>query len=244
MPQYPSSTHGQEAFAFIEELDRLPTADDVMNAMQRALAPFGFENFIVAGIDPKRRFDEQVLANRWPSEFFTQYTRENYLPLDPIARLCRRWTMPFVWSKASYAHEQDPRALEVMRVAAQFRIKRGFVVPIHGLNGYEAAVSMSGVDLEIPPTSKPAIHLMALYAFDRMRCLIGAVSKNIPSLTQREREVLTWAAQGKSALEIAEILKITKRTVDEHTQITVRKLGAKNRTHAVAIALRERIIDI
>jgi LuxR family transcriptional regulator, quorum-sensing system regulator BjaR1 len=244
MPQYPSSTYGQEAFAFIEELDRLSTTDDVMNAMEQALAPFGFENFIVAGIDPKRRFDEQVLANRWPSEFFTQYTRENYLLFSPIARWCRRWTTPFEWSEASYAHERDPRALEVMRVAARFRIKRGFVVPIHGLNGYEAAVSMSGVDLEIPPASKPAIHLMALYAFDHMRRLTGATSKNIPSLTQREREVLTWAAQGKSASEIAEILKITKRTVDEHTQITVRKLGAKNRTHAVAIALRERIIDI
>jgi len=63
-------------------------------------------------------------------------------------------------------------------------------------------------------------------------------------LTAREREVLAWAAVGKSAWETAEILHITKRTVDEHTQTAFRKLGAVNRTHAVAIALREGIISI
>jgi DNA-binding CsgD family transcriptional regulator len=62
------------------------------------------------------------------------------------------------------------------------------------------------------------------------------------SLTPREREVLWWAAQGKSAWEIGKILHISKRTVDEHTQKAIRKLGAVNRTQAVAVALRERVI--
>jgi LuxR family transcriptional regulator, quorum-sensing system regulator BjaR1 len=61
-------------------------------------------------------------------------------------------------------------------------------------------------------------------------------------LTLREREVLWWAAEGKSAWEIGEILYITKRTVDAHTQHAARKLGASNKTHAVAIALRERLV--
>ena len=62
------------------------------------------------------------------------------------------------------------------------------------------------------------------------------------SLTPREREILWWAAQGKSAWEIGEILNITKRTVDAHTQHAIQKLDAANRTQAVAIALRERLI--
>lgn len=64
------------------------------------------------------------------------------------------------------------------------------------------------------------------------------------SLTPRELEVLSWVARGKSAWEIGEILRIAKRTVDEHTQTAVRKLGAVNRTQAVAIALRDRIIEV
>ncbi len=64
------------------------------------------------------------------------------------------------------------------------------------------------------------------------------------ALTPREVEVLTWAARGKAAWEIGEILHIAKRTVDEHIQTAVQKLGAANRTQAVAIALLTRIIDI
>jgi DNA-binding CsgD family transcriptional regulator len=62
------------------------------------------------------------------------------------------------------------------------------------------------------------------------------------SLSPREREVLWWAAEGKSAQEIGEILNIAKRTVDEHTQKAIRKLGAANRTQAVATALRRKLI--
>ena len=64
------------------------------------------------------------------------------------------------------------------------------------------------------------------------------------SLTPREIEVLSWVAQGKSAWEVGEILRIAKRTVDEHVQTAVHKIGAVNRTHAVAIAVRDRIIAI
>ena len=61
-------------------------------------------------------------------------------------------------------------------------------------------------------------------------------------LTEREAEVLRWVANGKSAWEIGAILGITKRTVDRHVEKAVEKLGAGNRSHAVAIAIRDRIV--
>jgi LuxR family quorum sensing-dependent transcriptional regulator len=64
------------------------------------------------------------------------------------------------------------------------------------------------------------------------------------SLTSRQIEVLTWVARVKSAWEIGEILDIAKRKVDEHVQTAVRKIGAVNRTHAVAIAVRDHLISI
>ncbi|MCZ7643050.1 MAG: helix-turn-helix transcriptional regulator [Pseudorhodoplanes sp.] len=64
------------------------------------------------------------------------------------------------------------------------------------------------------------------------------------TITAREKEVLTWSAMGKSAWEIGEILQISKRTVDEHIQTTFRKLGAVNRVQAVAIAMRDRLIQL
>ncbi len=65
----------------------------------------------------------------------------------------------------------------------------------------------------------------------------------MPHLTARERETLAWASQGKSAWEIGEILGISQRTVEEHLSAAGRKLGAVNRVHAVAIGIRERVIE-
>jgi LuxR family quorum sensing-dependent transcriptional regulator len=61
-------------------------------------------------------------------------------------------------------------------------------------------------------------------------------------LTPRERETLSWALLGKTAHEIGAILHIGQRTVEEHLATAARKLGAVNRTHAVAIAIRNRLI--
>jgi LuxR family quorum sensing-dependent transcriptional regulator len=55
--------------------------------------------------------------------------------------------------------------------------------------------------------------------------------------------VLEWIARGKSAWEIAQILQITKRTVDEHVQAACRRLGAANRTHAVVLAILAHVIE-
>jgi RNA polymerase sigma factor (sigma-70 family) len=64
------------------------------------------------------------------------------------------------------------------------------------------------------------------------------------NLSPREREVLAWTAQGKSARQIGEILGISKRTVDEHVQRAEQKLNARNKTHAVVLAIHYGIIKI
>jgi len=62
-------------------------------------------------------------------------------------------------------------------------------------------------------------------------------------LSDREVETLTWAARGKTSAEIAEILGITKRTVDFHVDNARTKLGAPTRTAAVIKAAAGRLIE-
>lgn len=57
-------------------------------------------------------------------------------------------------------------------------------------------------------------------------------------LTQRETEVLTWMAQGKTNAEIGAILHTRPRTVEKHIERILDKLGVETRTGAVGAALR------
>lgn len=62
-------------------------------------------------------------------------------------------------------------------------------------------------------------------------------------LTRRQREILQLLANGESTTVAARELDLSEETVKTHTKNTLARLGAKNRTHAVAIALRECLID-
>ncbi len=62
-------------------------------------------------------------------------------------------------------------------------------------------------------------------------------------LNEREVEVLTWVARGKTSAEIAGILGLTKRTVDFHIDNARAKLDAATRTEAVIKATTVRLIE-
>lgn len=62
-------------------------------------------------------------------------------------------------------------------------------------------------------------------------------------LTQREKEILAWVKDGKSTGEIASILKISQDTVKFHMKNVFQKLGAINRSQAIAIAIENKLIE-
>ena len=62
-------------------------------------------------------------------------------------------------------------------------------------------------------------------------------------LTKRQREILQLLANGESTTVAAHELDLSEETVKTHTKHALARLGARNRTHAVAIALRESLIE-
>jgi DNA-binding NarL/FixJ family response regulator len=62
-------------------------------------------------------------------------------------------------------------------------------------------------------------------------------------LTRRQRQILQLLANGESTTVAARELDLSEETVKTHIKIALARLGAKNRTHAVAIALRKCLVD-
>lgn len=65
---------------------------------------------------------------------------------------------------------------------------------------------------------------------------------SLSRLTQRELSVLKIASDGKTAEEIASALGLRMETVRTHFKKARTKLRARNRTHAVAEAMRQLLI--
>lgn len=74
------------------------------------------------------------------------------------------------------------------------------------------------------------------------RVVKSKASVQHPALTRRETETLTWSARGKTSIEIAQILGLSKRTVDFHVEGAIRKLGVATRIEATVKAVTGHLI--
>jgi DNA-binding NarL/FixJ family response regulator len=72
---------------------------------------------------------------------------------------------------------------------------------------------------------------------------VSFVGNEAAQLTQSERDVLRLLAEGLANEEIGQRLHISAETVRKHIRKAMVKLDADTRTHAVAVALRERLIQ-
>jgi len=62
-------------------------------------------------------------------------------------------------------------------------------------------------------------------------------------LTRRQLQILQLLADGESTTAASRVLGLSEETVKTHTKNVLARLEARNRTHAVAIALRESLIE-
>jgi DNA-binding NarL/FixJ family response regulator len=86
-------------------------------------------------------------------------------------------------------------------------------------------------DGALPMSPTMAARLLAHY----QRASTGAVDADpAHPVTAREREILALLAEGKRDREIAARLSLAESTVKTHVQHILHKLGARNRTEAVA----------
>jgi DNA-binding CsgD family transcriptional regulator len=63
-------------------------------------------------------------------------------------------------------------------------------------------------------------------------------------LSRREREVVALVAAGATGREVGQALSVTGSTVETHIRNAMRRLGARNRSHLVTLAIARREIDL
>lgn len=127
------------------------------------------------------------------------------------------------------AFDTDDRIVEAVRVGAQGYLLKG--APRDELFNAIRVVNAGGSLLQ---------PIIASKLMDR---LSQPESTMVESLTGREQEVLLLLARGLPNKIIASELVITERTVKFHVSSIIGKLGASNRTEAVALAVEHGLVE-
>ncbi|PZM08050.1 response regulator [Rhizobium tubonense] len=108
--------------------------------------------------------------------------------------------------------------------------------------GAQAYLLKSSVRTELPDTIR-AVHRGQKHIHAKVaQNLAQHASDDV--LTPREVDVLSLIARGNSNRAVGNSLSITEETVKGYVKNILSKLGAKDRTHAVALALKRGIIEL
>ncbi|MDB5502036.1 MAG: transcriptional regulator, LuxR family [Tardiphaga sp.] len=241
----PGKRHFQIAMDAIDELENTTSAGEAVDTVGRAVAHFGLEHFccLMPRNSQRPTFDACVLMTRWPRDWFDLYRRSDFQQHDPIVRYTRTQLRATSWSEALVSNDRVGRS--VMEIAAvDFGLRAGISVPIHGINNYQAGVSFAGLQIDASKDAKSAVELIAIYAFNRLNQFQVAAPARPKVLTPRQREILSWTANGKTAWDTGQILGVSEDNVHKLIASAVARLEATNRTHAVVKAIRLKEIDL
>ena len=118
-----------------------------------------------------------------------------------------------------------------------------------GAPGAEAEMLLAGVNGVVPSAVDEEGFAGAVRAVaDGTRVFPGGEqapdSEVFEGLSERERSVLALVAAGRTNAEIGKNLYLATKTVERQVATIVRKLSARNRSHAAAIAVSRRIVQL
>ena len=144
----------------------------------------------------------------------------------------------------------SPEGLEgVEAIRAMLRTEPGMGIVAHGERAERHLASAALQAGATAYVSRTAGSDQLLRAAQAALALERFVDPDVPprgsrgKLTKRQREILQLLANGESTTVAAHELDLSEETVKTHTKHALARLGARNRTHAVAIALRESLIE-
>lgn len=237
----------QRALGFTERCSVLSNIEDVGELLRQTVTPLGYDYLIASRLEPFDRepFPAMIIARHWPEGWYERYMKNNFFVHDPVARRIRQSLHPFRWSDVLDEVRENRCASRVLEIAAaDHRLRDGICVPLHGLHGLQGAVSMGGEHVDASKQALAFLHLVTVFAGTQMHKILSTDSKASGLLSRREREVLLWAANGKSAAETASVMNLAVSTIDKQIASAIRKLGSCTKTQAVAKALWAREIRL
>jgi DNA-binding CsgD family transcriptional regulator len=220
-------------------IESAPDIPEIAAACRRVAQTLGFEHFIFGFRTPiSLTHPCQFILSGYPRAWREHYDRNSYLAIDPVITRALGTILPFSWDELD---KSDPRVARLFQEAAEYGLRHGFSVPVHGGHGEGGVLSLARAQPPLPEALSERQQLFqqaqwfsAVLQTKLRKLVFEEAAPPTRRLTKRERDCLRLAAEGQSAQDIARALRITERTVVYYLNQAEEKLGTTRRQHAVA----------
>lgn len=253
----------------IAEIERCEDIEQLNNKLQSIVNQYGFSSYCfldLEGNHQKTPYYTGTTGVAWEEE----YSRNGFVTVDECLKLALRSNRFFSWDQVPIPErlgKRRPGAQLTFDAARDHGFKQGLVVPFHyvddiGRTIFNLCTLFWKDDQKQFQTIKRLhayeLHLLLIYWMSRsteVRAMTKPLYGNVMQLatqresafelrlTDRERDVLSWASRGKTTDETAQILGVSYQTAESYVRKATEKLCAGNKTHAVAKSIMLGLIE-
>jgi DNA-binding CsgD family transcriptional regulator len=230
---------------FIAQSNSASSQEEVFALFQKALRELGYDSVVYSLLTDHpsigRKVGHGVMGN-YPADWMDYYMTKGYFAKDPIPKHAFTTAATYTWEHVVETCAISSRQKRLMQEAQEAKLLSGAAVAIYGPNFEVAGVGLASSVGEVKPSRDTLSIIRALshqfhFVYSQFDLPRAPPAKQI-YLTPREREVLSFSAEGKSISAIAAILSIAYDTVNFHLKNIYAKLDVSTRQTAVVKAIR------
>ncbi|WP_084584685.1 helix-turn-helix transcriptional regulator [Sphingomonas azotifigens] len=212
--------------------------EGLSNALADMMRPFGINAFAFGQIPAASRDLGELSLIRWP-RWIEHYAINGFAYHDSAIDEMQVSREPFTWSELKFRRPE--KGGRVFEACSAFGWNDGFIIPIDQCRGFvslAAPSSLQGWD----SAQRSEVTAVATAAYVKSLSFPATPAQSPRRLSAREQEALSLVALGMSDADIARVIDVSTSTAHAHVERAKRRLGAKTRAHAVALALRAKMI--
>ncbi|AWY99926.1 MAG: LuxR C-terminal-related transcriptional regulator [Rhodobiaceae bacterium] len=238
---------------FSEALDQAGSVDAIAALFLAEIQSLGYEGYDAYSVNATTLHKPRQAGNWVVASYGVDnvmgYIVQGLIPLCPVFAQAGTRATPFNYLDLLREHVGNPAAAWQLELLEAERITGAWWIPINAIGASKGVTVYLKGDAErvevIAQATRDEVHLKSVYFFQALEKAGPTLPDGgdiyvdpLSTLSERERECLNWAAQGKTNLEIGLILGISANTVSFHFKNIFRRLEVHSRTQAVAAFTR------
>lgn len=231
------------AAAFMEQHGRRIALPELKKFFETSLQELGFRYFACCTHgDPLSARNAPLVFQTYPQEWVRYFSESGHYRIDPVFRYADDRVIPFYWDDVEFRASLTNAQRAILLEAQRHGIAHGYTVPIRPPGMQMASCSVVPASGAVDRSSYQAVATMACFMFDAMLRSGARPECGGPrsvQLSERERQCLELAAQGKDDWSIGSLLRISERTAHNHIERAKRRLGVCTRVQVIVHALSE-----
>ncbi|SRR5579883_164985 len=231
----------REVAAFAESIARITTMDELAAAVAALVAPLGY-TAIASGRLGHTGPPEAFHFARWDPRWLELYLGSGFMRFDPVPMWALRSGAAVTCGELRAMLPKNHPGHQVMEAAAPFGYVGGYILPQRASDNAHGLVAFVGARDPQTQQERVALRALAGIVFEHAEILSGRAPLDLlppppPVLTAKERICLKHLVDGKTATQIAKVMRVSEATVRFHSKNLRRKTGAATLAELTALAI-------